>query len=247
MDGIATFTILLAGHVIADFLLQSSWMLKYKGRLVVLAGHIAIVAVTAALLMGGTPPIVLGILAITHFGADLVKVRYTKDSLGAFIADQTFHLAVIAGLAWYYPHTFHDWWWAHLASNDQLKCYLWTLVLLTGVIVNLRTGEIVVRKVTARFTAQLRTNIRGLEQGGAYIGFLERGMVMLFMLIQQPAGVGFLITAKSILRFGDVRNSVQRRSTEYIIIGTFLSFAWALLMSVLTQYAMTYWLSHNAR
>ena len=58
----------------------------------------------------------------------------------------------------------------------------------------------------------------------------------------QPTGVGFLITAKSILRFGDVKESTQRKLTEYIIIGTFMSFGWGLAIAVLTQLGIQHWL-----
>lgn len=66
---------------------------------------------------------------------------------------------------------------------------------------------------------------------------------MLLILMNQPAGVGFLITAKSILRFGDVKDSRSRKATEYIIIGTFMSFGWGLLVSALTQLAVRHWTS----
>ena len=65
---------------------------------------------------------------------------------------------------------------------------------------------------------------------------------MLFLLINQPTGIGFLIAAKSILRFGEIKNASERRVAEYIIIGTFLSFGCALLISVLTQHAIQHWL-----
>jgi hypothetical protein len=67
-------------------------------------------------------------------------------------------------------------------------------------------------------------------------------ITLLLILIGQPAGVGFLITAKSILRFGDVRETSQRKMTEYIIIGTFMSFGWGLLIAVLTRIAFQHWL-----
>jgi hypothetical protein len=56
-----------------------------------------------------------------------------------------------------------------------------------------------------------------------------------------PAG-GVLIAAKSILRFGEIKDASQRKVAEYIIIGTFLSFGWALLISMLTQKAIKYWI-----
>ena len=85
-------------------------------------------------------------------------------------------------------------------------------------------------------------DIKGLEKGGLYIGWLERSLVMLLLLINQSAGIGFLLAAKSILRFGEIKNTQQRKVAEYIIIGTFLSFGWALLISVLTRQAVQHWL-----
>ena len=42
-----------------------------------------------------------------------------------------------------------------------------------------------------------------------------------------PEGIGFLIAAKSVLRFGTVRE--EAKLSEYVIIGTLASFGWALL------------------
>jgi hypothetical protein len=39
------------------------------------------------------------------------------------------------------------------------------------------------------------------------------------------------VAAKSILRFGEVREPAQRKEAEYIIIGTLMSFSWALLIA----------------
>ena len=50
---------------------------------------------------------------------------------------------------------------------------------------------------------------------------------------------GFLLAAKSILRFGEQKD---RMFSEYVLIGTFLSFGWAMLVALITQTAMTFWL-----
>jgi hypothetical protein len=50
-----------------------------------------------------------------------------------------------------------------------------------------------------------------------------------------PAAVGFLITAKSIFRFGDIREHRQMMLAEYIIIGTLMSFAYGIFLSYLTK------------
>jgi hypothetical protein len=53
------------------------------------------------------------------------------------------------------------------------------------------------------------------------------------ILLGQPEAVGLLIAAKSILRFGAVKD--DRAASEYVIIGTLASFGWALLAAHGTQ------------
>ncbi|MFW6066670.1 MAG: hypothetical protein ACOC9S_07595, partial [Planctomycetota bacterium] len=65
----------------------------------------------------------------------------------------------------------------------------------------------------------------GLEQGGLWIGRLERALVLTFVLLGQYQAIGFVIVAKSILRFGEVSPSrpAGRKMAEYVLIGTMLS------------------------
>ena len=53
------------------------------------------------------------------------------------------------------------------------------------------------------------------------------------VLAGEPAGVGFLIAAKSVLRFDTLRQG--RRASEYVIVGTLASFTWAFLAALATQ------------
>ena len=55
---------------------------------------------------------------------------------------------------------------------------------------------------------------------------LERPLIVTFVLSGNIAGVGFLITAKSVFRFSDVQ---KMRMTEYMFLGTLLSFTVALV------------------
>jgi hypothetical protein len=45
--------------------------------------------------------------------------------------------------------------------------------------------------------------------------------------------IGFLMAAKSVFRFGDLKESTDRKLTEYILIGTFVSFGLAILTGIL--------------
>lgn len=237
-----TLLALIAAHILADFPLQPNWMVARKREPLMLLLHLLVVVALAAVALGSTSAPLLAILAGTHLAMDALKTYVLKDKLSTFALDQAVHLAVIIGLALAFPTTWADGFWARLPTDGQ-KAYLVGLTLLSGLIVNLQVGAIVIRKAVTPFIAQTRTNIRGLDKGGLYIGWLERALVMLLILINQPAGVGFLITAKSILRFGDVKDSRSRKATEYIIIGTFMSFGWGLLAAALTQMAIKHWLS----
>lgn len=67
-----------------------------------------------------------------------------------------------------------------------------------------------------------------LNNAGKYIGILERILVFSFILVGKWEAIGFLIAAKSVFRFGDLKESKDRKLTEYILIGTLLSFGIAI-------------------
>ena len=72
----------------------------------------------------------------------------------------------------------------------------------------------------------------GLRGGGAQIGRLERALIFLFLLMGQPNGIGFLIAAKSILRFEEAK---KQHLAEYILIGTLWSFGLAIGLGWVTR------------
>jgi hypothetical protein len=236
-----TFLTLFTAHLVTDFTLQSDWMIHQKRRPLVLCLHALLVGLTAVIAAGTLQATLLAMLVVSHLAMDIVKVHLMKDTLISFILDQGFHLAVIAALAIVFPATVAEGWWASLPS-EWLSLYFATLCLVAGLIASLQFGAVMIRKSTKRFADQISNQIEGLDNGGYYIGCLERALVFLLILIDQPAGVGFLITAKSILRFGDVKESSQRKLTEYIIIGTFTSFGWGLLTAVVTRLGVQHWL-----
>ena len=48
-------------------------------------------------------------------------------------------------------------------------------------------------------------------------------------------GVGFLVAAKSVFRFGELTNQQNRLEAEYITIGTLMSFSWGLGTSLVVR------------
>ena len=76
-------------------------------------------------------------------------------------------------------------------------------------------------------------NEKSLNQAGKYIGILERIFVFIFVITGKWEGIGFLLAAKSVFRFGDLKESKDRKLTEYILIGTLLSFGIAIATGML--------------
>jgi len=56
----------------------------------------------------------------------------------------------------------------------------------------------------------------GLVEGGRIIGYAERLLIYVFVLADAPAAIGFLVTAKSLFRFGEVTGDQQRKHAEYV-------------------------------
>lgn len=58
-------------------------------------------------------------------------------------------------------------------------------------------------------------------------------MLQLFIVTGHWEAVGFLLAAKSVFKFGDLKESKDRKLTEYILIGTLLSFGIAMAVAIL--------------
>ena len=71
---------------------------------------------------------------------------------------------------------------------------------------------------------------RGLVRGGKVVGWLERFLVLSFMLGGDYAAIGLVLAAKGIILYGGIQEAQQHKIAEYILIGTMLSMSWAVLM-----------------
>jgi hypothetical protein len=72
----------------------------------------------------------------------------------------------------------------------------------------------------------------------AWIGILERILILIFILVGQFAAIGFLIAAKSIFRFNDTREDGNIKA-EYFLLGTLVSFTLAIVIGLLIKYLIT--------
>lgn len=220
---IETFTALLLAHALADYVVQPRWMVDRKARAGAFALHAVIVLVSAALVLGRWDAWEIAALAAAHMVIDAVKTFGKFHGIGAHLADQGAHLVTLVAVALLAPTLYADGLWA--PAGPALPH---VFALAAGAILTTRAGGFAVGTLMKGYaTLDLP---EGLENGGFMIGQLERGLIYLFVLVGHPAGVGFLIAAKSILRFDTTRDG-DHGVAEYVIIGTLASFGWALVVS----------------
>src|SRR5262249_15188544 len=74
-----------------------------------------------------------------------------------------------------------------------------------------------------------------LNDAGKWIGIFERILVYTFVVTGHFEGIGFLIAAKSILRFNDIKGSEARKEAEYILIGTLMSFSFSIMIGLIIR------------
>ena len=229
-----TLIALTCAHLVADFVFQSDAMVRRKSECLVMLGHIAIVTAASAAMLGWLAWPVLFWIAITHLAMDLIKVHVLKAPLRGFAIDQVAHFAVIFGIALAYPDAADRGIWA-LLPTAILSWFYGILVAISALVAATITGGIVIGLALKPLASPEVGEIGGLPAGGQYIGWLERGLTVVFVLMGEPTGVGLLLAAKSILRFGDIKDTNDRARAEYIMIGTFFSMGWALPIAAIAR------------
>jgi hypothetical protein len=222
-----TLTALFFAHVLADYVLQTERMVMTKGRPLTLLAHTGFVYVAAVIALGSLDPW-LAILAATHLTVDLCKslwIKHREDGIRPHLIDQIAHLITIAAISAHVPDLWGSGIWAAKATGWAPH----TMLLIAGAIYATRAGGFAVGNLMGPFAAGAPAE--SLPTGGMMIGQLERGLIYLLFIAGLPAGIGFLIAAKSILRFDAASKNAK---AEYVIIGTLASFCWAIVISILT-------------
>lgn len=237
-----TLVLLLTGHLLGDFLFQTGWMVANKQKPQVLVIHVTVVVMVTALLLGSLHWPVLLLIYGSHLAMDAIKTWVLSDKLGAFVFDQFVHIAVVIGLSLAYPDAASQSIWLKLLPEQGASLLYAALTVVSALLLAIPAGGYLIGTMMRPMVEELGGELQGLRHGGQYIGWLERALVVLFVFTGQPGSVGFVLAAKSILRFGDIKNNAHRRVAEYIIIGTFLSFGWALLIANAAYYALQHWL-----
>lgn len=218
---------LCAAHLIADFPLQPRSWVEAKARRGWRSGHLYLHAAIAGFLSWLFVRQlqawwILVVVALGHAGIDALKARFRRDRAWLFLADQIAHVGLVVLVAGVLARSG--------VSLSPPGIRTWAVV--NAMLLVWWFEGALIAKATRSWRAKLDEpagDSRGLPDAGLWIGRLERALVLVFVLIGRYEGIGFLIAAKSIFRFGELTRPEQRREAEYILVGTMASVLMALL------------------
>lgn len=237
---------LFLAHILTDFIFQTKKSIERKKQATIwLVWHGVITATVATFLFytsgyeGGKIFLFLWILC-SHTVIDWVKIyalkkdALPKQKLYSFLYDQLAHIVAIVLFWLFYFNKLEsiDSWFMHTANSSYIIAYG------TGYIFITKPASIIIREIMQLFDFDPAENDvekgKGLANAGAMIGVLERVIIFTLVLANQYTAIGFLVAAKSILRISDKETKAQLK-TEYIIVGTFLSFGIAIVAGELAK------------
>lgn len=232
---------LVLAHILADFYLQPTrwvqqreafgvraWALYQHSlvHLVITAAVLLLCVVLQQLSLTWNIAWAVLAIAISHLVIDAIK-SYTTPSATSLVLDQLAHLIVLVvvwgWLTGLFPFV-QMWALGFLLQREQL-------ILVCAYLLAARPVSFFTAAVLRRQALALASTAQGLIEAGRMIGYVERWLIISFVLSGHFIGVGFLLAAKSIFRFGDLSQAHERRLTEYMLLGTLVSFTSALAIA----------------
>lgn len=231
----------LIAHIVAVFFAQPASVSLRKQEKGAASWHLYIHLLTvlvASLLMTFTVKFILYASAITivHFLIDVLKSHIERgvkrrEAMGKafhsnyllFFTDQLLHaVVIIVAVALYWNGNRFIPPYLDLFTVNQL-------LIFAGFLLCMKLANVTIR--ICLDSLQLFVQVdkeHDLHRAGRWIGTIERIMAMVLVMLQQYTAIGFIIAAKSILRY----NESKTGKTEYVLIGTLLSFSIALMIGI---------------
>lgn len=225
------FAKLILAHLLGDFFLQPKKWVEEKEKKKWLSPrlyyHIIVHFMLILILMWDLSawPAAL-FIAGTHYLIDGIKISFQTEKTKAvwFTVDQAAHLCVLI-FAWYY-------FWNGF-ELQQVGEQFW--IVLTAILFLTVPSSVIIQRLMNRWSSEITAGENNsLQNAGMFIGILERLIIFIGVFTGNFQVIGFLLAAKSVFRFGDLTRSENRKLTEYILVGTLLSFLISIITGMLS-------------
>jgi hypothetical protein len=219
-------------HLLSDFVFQSQkWSDAKESRIFSLTHvyHIIVVGIVSYILSfdpGFWSAALL--LTVIHFLTDILKswlIIKSKTNKNYFFTDQFIHILSIIGIVYAYSLVY--------GINFLIDFDIKTIAIIAGFVLCAKPSNIVIKYLFKAFSIETpmetsdNPDETSLPNAGKLIGIVERFLALALIIMGQYGAVGLIIAAKSILRINGIQKS------EYILVGTLLSFGIAIFSGIL--------------
>ena len=230
MDFIQLLVLQFIAHLFTDFLFQPDKKAQEKNDLgfksKFLKWHI-LIAFGLSWLFSFQLNFVYGaiVIALSHWVVDGIKKHlnnHAKIQKYTFFIDQILHLFLIISVVFLFNKYFE------ISPLFNFSINIRYLLIFVSYLICTKPANIFIKEIFVAFEITFKEN-DDLPNAGKLIGIIERWLVLTFILLNQFEAVGFLIAAKSILRYKN--DDVLK--TEYVLIGTMLSFGISIALGVI--------------
>ncbi len=234
------FIKLFLAHILGDFFFQPTSWVKDKEKKVAksryLYAHIALHFGLAWLILFDLKAWKIAlVVALFHGAIDFLKLQFQtkKTKRKFFIYDQILHLITLIIVSYYFTKdtNFSEVFYYENNLLNRLLVYVTATLFVT------QPSSIIIKNIISIWAPEKgkKKEKSSLQNAGNYIGILERLFVLYFVITYNISAIGFLLAAKSIFRFGDLTAAKDRKLTEYVLIGTLLSFGFAFATGVVAS------------
>lgn len=224
------FIKLFLAHLVSDFLINTS---ARRDSFAFLHIQALIYGLLAWLLVGDLHfwPLAL-MLSLSHWLIEITRVYASTESnrVRWFWTTQGLKMLILLGV-WSYSLDF---------SIHTLPRFSDAFFILSTAVVFLSWPmSALIKSLISGLSQKIDPPNTSLANAGAWIGILERWLVFIFLIHGHWEPIGFLLAAKSVFRFGDLRDGHDRSLTEYVLIGTLISFGMAIVIALLVNTLIT--------
>lgn len=220
----------IAAHLLADFIFQSQKWSDHKSEKVWSIYHFWHIVVVFfcswlfSLDFGFWKAALL--LTLLHLMVDLLKSYASKKLMNhelkkyLFFIDQSIHILILVLISVAYTHWFE--------VNFLIHFPVKQLAIFTGIVLCAKPSNIIIKNILVVYSIAIPVEAytggsdKSIPNAGKLIGVAERLLAFVLILAGQYTALGFIIAAKSILRFSATEKN------EYVLVGTLLSFGIAI-------------------
>ncbi len=240
------FIVMLVGHVLADFYIQTEKLVeRRKTSIGAVLLHGLIYSICIVIVFVICIPItansifLMCAVSLAHILIDVVKyccirkgIRSSWIKKHMFIVDQLAHYITLL-LCWGIWGRQAEVRW--FVSQEMVYLPYLPITIFLGVLCILKPVSIFITNTELwnHKTSINKDNVPSSDtkEAGKIIGYMERLIIFLLLMYNQFSAMAFVLTAKSVARFKEIEQ--DKNKAEYYLIGTLLSVVSAFAITVL--------------